>query len=86
MIFNPFKSIESFSDEVLFPERVDTNGDGIEDSNFKDPHWVEGYERADGTYVESYYRDGDDDCDTILDKSEGGGYYAHDPGECDCDE
>lgn len=32
-----------------------------------DPHYVEGYRRSDGTYVEGYWRGGDD------------GYYRSDP-------
>jgi len=34
-----------------------------------DAHWVDGYSRADGTYVEGYWRDGDGN--TAVDQTEG---------------
>lgn len=40
------------------------------------PHYVDGYYRADGTYVEGYYRDGDGD--TGVDNPNGG-YEQHNP-------
>ncbi|MBS2967853.1 hypothetical protein J9317_03570 [Metabacillus sp. KIGAM252] len=47
---------------------VDVNGDESTSlasdhngSHHVDAHWVDGYERADGTYVEGYWRDGDGD-------------------------
>ncbi|MCA0757005.1 hypothetical protein KP806_18245 [Paenibacillus sp. N4] len=42
---------------------------------FVDPHQVDGYMRSDGTYVDTYYRDGDANALTQLSKSEGGGYF-----------
>ncbi|WP_339276367.1 hypothetical protein MKY59_05120 [Paenibacillus sp. FSL W8-0426] len=41
-----------------------------------EPHYVEGYERADGTHVEGYYRDGDGD--TSVNRPNGG-YEQHNP-------
>lgn len=43
-------------------------------TEFVDPHYVRGYYRADGTYVEGYWRDGDGDTSIDLSKEEGGGY------------
>lgn len=43
-------------------------------TEFVDPHYVRGYYRADGTYVEGYWRDGDGDTSIDLTKEEGGGY------------
>ncbi|MEY8740038.1 hypothetical protein AB9M62_10945 [Bacillales bacterium AN1005] len=50
----------------------------IENPNTHDvtPHQVEGYTRADGTHVESYFRDGDGD--TSIDQPDGG-YVQHNP-------
>lgn len=49
------------------------------DFHFVEPHYVNGYLRSDGTYVEGYYRDGDGD--TTVDRTEenGGGYFRGDP-------
>lgn len=41
---------------------------------FVDPHYVKGHYRADGTYVEGYWRDGDGNTSVDLSKEEGGGY------------
>lgn len=38
---------------------------------YVDPHWVNGYLKADGTYVQGYFRDGDGDTSTF----DGDGYY-----------
>lgn len=50
------------------------------DFHFVEPHYVNGYFRSDGTYVEGYYRDGDGD--TTVDRTEenGGGYLRGNPG------
>lgn len=50
----------------------------IENPNMHDveAHYVEGYERADGTYVEGYFRDGDGN--TQVDNPDGG-YTQHNP-------
>jgi len=42
---------------------------------FVDPHEVSGYTRADGVVVDAYYRDGDGEPLTSLNKEEGGGYW-----------
>lgn len=42
---------------------------------FVNPHWVNGYERKDGTFVNGYWRDGDGNTNINLDKEHGGGYY-----------
>lgn len=44
------------------------------------PNHVNGYTKTDGTYVHSYYRDGDGNPLTELTVDQGGGYLAHDPG------
>lgn len=44
-----------------------------------EPHTVEGYVRADGTVVDSYWRDGDSDASTHLTAADGGGYLQTNP-------
>lgn len=44
-----------------------------------DPHYVNDYVRADGTYVDGYWRDGDGDTSVNLDKEDGGGYLQSNP-------
>lgn len=44
-----------------------------------DPHYVDGYFRKDGTYVEGYYRDGDGNHNTHLTTEQGGGYLRTNP-------
>ncbi|WP_156291261.1 DUF3892 domain-containing protein [Oceanobacillus salinisoli] len=48
-------------------------------THFVEPHYVEGYMRKDGTYVEGYYRDGDGNPLTNLTKEQGGGYARTNP-------
>ena len=43
------------------------------------PHWVQAHFRADGTFVEGYWRDGDGDTSIDLNVFEGGGYYRSNP-------
>jgi len=52
-----------------------------EDPNntFVDPHYVNAYEKQDGTNVEGYWRDGDGDTSTKLSSKEGGGYWRSHP-------
>ena len=38
---------------------------------YVEPHWVNGYFRADGTYVQGYFRDGDGNTNVF----DGDGYY-----------
>lgn len=73
------KDEDSFDSISLHPERIDTNDDGITDAHFTDPHWVSGYLKDNGTFVEGYWRDGDGDTEHDLHKFEGGGYFVHDP-------
>lgn len=47
--------------------------------HFVKPHEVEGYFKGDGTYVEGYYRDGDDNTDVNRSIHEGGGYTRSNP-------
>lgn len=47
--------------------------------HFVNPHYVEGYTREDGTYVEGYWRDGDGNTDIDLDVHHGGGYQQTNP-------
>ena len=44
-----------------------------------DPHWVSGYETADGGHVEGFWRDGDGDTSENLSKADGGGYLRSNP-------
>lgn len=48
-------------------------------TNFVDPHYVEGYYRSDGTYVNGYWRDGDENSNTTLTTEDGGGYLRSNP-------
>lgn len=43
------------------------------------PHYVEGYYRADGTYVEGYWRDGDGDTSVNHTAEQGGGWNQSNP-------
>jgi hypothetical protein len=43
------------------------------------PHWVDGYYRADGTYVEGYWRDGDGDTTVDRTVEQGGGWSQSNP-------
>lgn len=43
------------------------------------PHWVNGYERVDGTYVEGYWRDGDGNTSVNLSEEHGGAYLRSNP-------
>lgn len=47
----------------------------IDDSHFVKPHQVNGYYRQDGTYVDSYYRDGDGNTTINRTEAQGGGYW-----------
>jgi hypothetical protein len=53
-------AIDKYSIDIT---EVETEQDIVENPNTHhvDPHWVDGYYRADGTYVEEYWRDGDGD-------------------------
>jgi hypothetical protein len=73
-LFNPFtqflegNSLEADSINTINPEQ-----------HFVNPHQVSGYERSDGTYVESYWRDGDGDTSVDLQVEDGGGYSQTNP-------
>lgn len=66
--------------EVTADSGIDSDlaNDSIENPNTHhvNPHYVEGYTRADGTYVEGYFRDGDGN--TSIDNPNGG-YEQHNP-------
>lgn len=47
--------------------------------HFVEPHSVDGYTRADGTYVDGYFRDGDGNTDVNRAKEAGGGYFRSNP-------
>lgn len=47
--------------------------------HYVEPHWVDGYNRADGTYVEGYYRDGDGDTSVNRTSEQGGGWNQSNP-------
>jgi len=44
-----------------------------------EPHWVNSYQTADGTYVDGYWRDGDGDTSVNLGTHQGGGYLRSSP-------
>jgi hypothetical protein len=48
-------------------------------TTFVDPHFVNGYEREDGTYVDGYWRDGDGDTSINRTIEKGGGYWRSNP-------
>lgn len=56
-------------------EIMSTAPGAVNDSTFVNPHEVSGYTRKDGTKVDSYYRDGDNNPLTRLTKEDGGGYF-----------
>jgi tryptophan-rich sensory protein len=56
--------------------KVDTSESS---TTFVDPHYVSGYEREDGTYVDGYWRDGDGDTSINRTVEEGGGYWRSNP-------
>ncbi len=68
-----------YIDDVDNMDGVDTDGDGIDDAHYVEPHYVEGYERTDGTSVEGYWRDGDGDTSVNLTEAQGGGYIRSNP-------
>ncbi|MBT2756721.1 hypothetical protein J7E71_12220 [Mesobacillus foraminis] len=47
--------------------------------HFVKAHWVDGYTRADGTYVEGYWRDGDGDTSVNRSVEQGGGWNQSNP-------
>ncbi|MBP1931479.1 hypothetical protein [Ammoniphilus resinae] len=47
--------------------------------HFVDPHYVHGYDRADGVHVDGYWRDGDGNTDHDLTVEQGGGYFQTNP-------
>ncbi|MUT64895.1 hypothetical protein [Paenibacillus sp. NEAU-GSW1] len=53
-----------------------SNGDNL---HHVAPHWVDGYVRDDGTFVQGYWRDGDGNSLTSLSEGEGGGYSRSNP-------
>ncbi|MTH54902.1 hypothetical protein GKZ89_15980 [Bacillus mangrovi] len=60
---------------------VDVNGNesapvASDDTHLVDAHWVDGYYRADGTYVEGYWRDGDGDTSV----NQNSGWEQNNPG------
>lgn len=58
---------------------TNNNNNNVNNDNngqtFVDPHHVDGYTKADGTYVRDYWRDGNGDSNIDLTKEQGGGYY-----------
>ncbi|WEG16678.1 hypothetical protein PQ478_19565 [Alkalihalophilus pseudofirmus] len=65
---------------VSAEESVSTTAESVEPGTHNvDPHYVNGYERADGTVVEGYWRDGDGDTSVNLSKEDGGGYERSNP-------
>lgn len=52
----------------------ETSVASVGEETYVSPHYVQGYERADGTHVDGYWRDGDGNPNTILTRENGGGY------------
>lgn len=61
----------------LFYSRLESRENSSKNGEFVNPHDVNGYTRADGTEVSSYFRDGDGDPTTRLSKEDGGGYWRN---------
>jgi hypothetical protein len=84
---DPFSDLKTSSDTNVIGETETSlfnNENTIDISNdpgthFVHPHHVDGYEHADGTHVDDYWRDGDHD--TTIDQTvdEGGGYDQTNP-------
>ena len=51
----------------------------ISNAHFVNPHYVDGYFRADGTYVKGFYRDGDGNPAINRTAEMGGGYIRSNP-------
>jgi hypothetical protein len=51
---------------------------GMDNVHFVKPHHVDSYVRKDGTFVEGYYRDGDNNTSIDRDVNHGGGYWRRD--------
>jgi hypothetical protein len=47
------------------------------DMHYVHPHHVNSYDKADGTHVNGYWRDGDGDTTVNLSENQGGGYMSH---------
>jgi len=63
----------------LFKPCSTTNNQVNPEQHFVRPHAVSGYERADGVYVDGYWRDGDGDTSQDLQVEDGGGYWQTNP-------
>ena len=64
------------TEEQLFSPDEATEDPGV---HFVNPHYVQGYTRADGTVVDGYWRDGDSNTSEDLFVDEGGGYDQTNP-------
>jgi len=51
----------------------------VGNTHFVNPHYVNGYFRSDGTYVEGYFRDGDGNSAIDTPAEMGGGYIRSNP-------
>jgi len=51
----------------------------VGNTHFVNPHYVNGYFRSDGTYVEGYFRDGDGNSVIDTPAEMGGGYIRSNP-------
>lgn len=47
------------------------------DVHYVQPHYVNAYDKADGTHVNGYWRDGDGNTAVNLSANQGGGYMSH---------
>lgn len=85
----PILDINSFSRQEIFchndplkyaqqyefqPLHIDMNN-----QHFVNPHYVKGYIKQDGTYVDGYFRDGDGDTNINRTIEQGGGYMRGNP-------
>jgi hypothetical protein len=66
------------SNELVYTSDLDAQSEDV-GVHHVEPHYVDGYERSDGTHVEGYYRDGDGNPETTLTEEDGGGYIRSNP-------
>ena len=68
---DPLKYVHKFNFQPL---QID-----FDHTHFVKPHFVEGYIKKDGTFVEGYFRDGDGNTDVNRTLEMGGGYIRTNP-------
>ncbi|OIJ14240.1 hypothetical protein BKP37_09035 [Anaerobacillus alkalilacustris] len=63
----------------LVTDTTPPSASGDPGTHFVEPHYVEGYVRANGTEVDGYWRDGDGDTSINRAVEDGGGYLRSNP-------